>query len=79
MEVTFFGVRGSIPVSGEAFAAYGGHTSSYEVLCDDIQIVIDTGSGFQNIKLREDIPVLILFSHFHHDHIQGFTFNNSVF
>lgn len=79
MEVTFFGVRGSIPVSGEAFAAYGGHTSSYEVLCDDIQIVIDAGSGFQNIKLREDIPVLILLSHFHHDHIQGFTFNNSVF
>ena len=75
MQITFHGVRGSVPVSGPKFSKYGGHTSCLEVCTDDVQLIIDAGSGFQNVKLLEDRPLLLVFSHFHHDHIQGLAFN----
>ena len=75
MQITFHGVRGSVPVSGPKFSKYGGHTSCLEVCTNDVQIIIDAGSGFQNVKLLEDRPLLLVFSHFHHDHIQGLAFN----
>ena len=75
MQITFHGVRGSVPVSGPKFSKYGGHTSCLEVCTNDVQLIIDAGSGFQNVKLLEDRPLLLVFSHFHHDHIQGLAFN----
>ena len=79
MDVTFFGVRGSTPVSGKDFAEFGGNTTSLEIMTPQCQIIIDTGTGFRNIKLRDDVPVFILYSHFHHDHIQGLAFNPCLF
>ena len=43
-----------------------------------MQVVIDAGSGFQNVQIAEDRPVLLIFSHFHHDHIQGLAFNGDL-
>ncbi|MDB2390735.1 MBL fold metallo-hydrolase [Alphaproteobacteria bacterium] len=79
MDITFFGVRGSTPVSGKEFAEFGGSTTSLEIITPHCQIIFDTGSGFCNIKLREDVPVFIIYSHFHHDHIQGLAFNPNLF
>jgi len=75
MKIKFHGARGSVPVSGPDFAGYGGHTTCLELVSDAWQIVVDAGSGFQNVRLLEDRPVILLFSHFHHDHIQGLAFN----
>jgi phosphoribosyl 1,2-cyclic phosphodiesterase len=79
MDVTFFGVRGSTPVSGEDYVEFGGSTTALEVISPQCQIIFDTGSGFRNIMLRDDVPVFIIYSHFHHDHIQGLAFNPSLF
>ncbi len=75
MKIKFHGARGSVPVSGPDFAVYGGHTTCLELVSDAWQIVVDAGSGFQNVRLLEDRPVILLFSHFHHDHILGLAFN----
>ena len=74
-KVTFHGVRGSVPVSGKDFAIFGGHTTCVEISTPDLQIIIDTGSGFQNVKISDTGPVMIAYTHFHHDHIQGLAFN----
>jgi phosphoribosyl 1,2-cyclic phosphodiesterase len=54
---------------------YGGNTTCFELQFDRFQIFFDTGSGFQNASLENSKEILILFSHFHHDHIQGLAFN----
>ena len=45
--VKFWGVRGSIPVSGAEFSAYGGNTSCIEMLCGDHRLIFDAGSGLR--------------------------------
>jgi phosphoribosyl 1,2-cyclic phosphodiesterase len=79
MNVIFHGVRGSISVSGIEFSRYGGNTTCTEIMTDKAQIILDAGSGFQNVALANDRPIVILLSHFHHDHIQGLGFNPSLF
>ncbi len=79
MRVIFHGVRGSISASGVEFSDYGGHTTCTEIMTDAAQFIIDAGSGFQNVALADDRPIVILLSHFHHDHIQGLGFNPSLF
>ena len=74
MEITIYGVRGSIPTPGNEFSRFGGNTSCTEILHKDFQIIVDAGTGFKSINIRKDVPVLVLFSHFHHDHIQGLPF-----
>ena len=64
MRVTFHGVRGSISASGADFSDYGGHTICTEIMTDAAQIIIDAGSGFQNVALADDRPAVILLSHF---------------
>ena len=79
LEFHFWGVRGSIPVSNTTHSYFGGHTSCLEVRTKELQIFLDTGTGFQNTELQKNTPTIILFSHFHHDHIQGLLFGNSTF
>ena len=45
IQVTFHGVRGSVPVSGSDFSAYGGHTTCFEIRTSDIQIIVDAGAA----------------------------------
>ena len=80
MQVTAHGCRGSIPTASPDTMKYGGHTSCFELRFDGYQIVFDTGSGFQNLTLADSaVKKLILYSHFHHDHIQGLPFNAGLF
>ena len=79
-EITLHGVRGSYPATGEDFTKYGGNTTCFEINTDTIRIIIDTGTGFQNVQLNESSkPTYIFYTHFHHDHIQGLGNNIDLF
>ncbi|CAD5265998.1 Phosphoribosyl 1 [Alteromonas sp. 38] len=83
MRLTFYGVRGSIPTPGEAYARYGGNTACVHIeLTDGTDIVLDSGTGIRllgNNLRRKDTPVHLLLSHNHWDHIQGFPFFSPIF
>ena len=79
MKITLHGCRGSIAVSSKEFIKYGGYTSCYELRAGNTQIILDTGTGFQNVSFQKDSKKVILFSHLHHDHIQGLGFNSEIF
>lgn len=78
MRITFWGVRGSIPVPGPSTAAIGGNTSCVEVRIGKTIIVFDGGTGLRLLgqQLLKEMPLEahIFFSHVHWDHIQGFPF-----
>ena len=48
MQITFYGVRGSIPTPGAEFVRYGGNTACVHVeLVDGTDIVLDAGTGIR--------------------------------
>jgi phosphoribosyl 1,2-cyclic phosphodiesterase len=79
MRIKFYGTRGSVPVSNPESVVYGGNTTCVrlfsECLPEGVNVVIDAGTGFVPMVadlLREEIKdLLVLFSHYHHDHTQG--------
>lgn len=79
MRVTFWGVRGSIPIPGERTRRWGGNSSCIEVRQGDAPpLVLDCGTGARALgfklvgeKCRE---MDLIFSHFHMDHVFGFPF-----
>ncbi len=89
MEVTFWGVRGSIPCPGPDTVKYGGNTACLELYLEEIdrRIIIDAGSGIRllgNKLMAEQLPkgpiqADIFFTHTHWDHIMGFPFFTPVF
>ena len=88
MEVTFWGVRGSIPTPGPETNRYGGNTSCVSVRTTAGKlIIIDMGTGAVNLG-RSLLPTdfgsgkcdaTVLLSHTHWDHIQGFPFFPPIF
>ena len=78
MQVTFYGVRGSLSVSGPEYIRYGGHTACVHVsLKDGTQLILDAGTGIKNLGqrlLNETSDIHLLLTHNHWDHIQGFPF-----
>ncbi|MEM2983137.1 MAG: MBL fold metallo-hydrolase [Candidatus Bathyarchaeia archaeon] len=78
MKIRFWGVRGSIPTPGPLTAKIGGNTSCVEVRAGENLIILDGGTGMRplGLSLLDQMPVegIVLFSHFHWDHIQGFPF-----
>jgi phosphoribosyl 1,2-cyclic phosphodiesterase len=83
MEVTFYGVRGSIPAPGPSTVRYGGNTSCVLVrLASGSLVVLDCGTGARNLGLQLAAGdfgqgrgrATFLLSHAHWDHIQGFPF-----
>ena len=75
MKLKTHGCRGSIPNPSKEMLRYGGNTTCFELNMDDFQVFFDTGSGFQNAVLDNNKQIIIVFSHFHHDHLQGLAFN----
>ena len=83
IRVVIYGCRGSIPVNGAEFDEFGGSTSCILITSDDSKNVsiIDAGTGIRRLgqeimkdeTLREK-PIVIAFTHFHWDHIQGLPF-----
>lgn len=78
LQVKFWGVRGSIAVPAPNYMIYGGNTSCVEVRASGKLIIFDAGTGIRGLGaalLKEGISQgVILFSHTHWDHINGFPF-----
>ncbi len=76
--VRFWGVRGSLPVSGPDFQRYGGNTICIGMECGPNRLIFDAGSGIMpaGIAMKEDgiSAFHILFTHCHYDHIVGLPF-----
>jgi len=88
LRVKFWGVRGSYPTPGAETVKYGGNTASIEVRAGERTIILDAGTGIIPLgrELARTTPalaggarerageIMLLFSHLHHDHTQGFPF-----
>ncbi len=83
LKVKFWGVRGSYPAPGAGTIQYGGNTSCVEVTAGGRTIILDAGTGIiplgrelarRAAQEKRSIELLLLFSHLHHDHTQGFPF-----
>lgn len=79
MKVKFWGVRGSYPTPGAGTVKYGGNTASVEIRAGERTIILDAGTGIiplgrELARTRRAGELLLLFSHLHHDHTQGFPF-----
>lgn len=78
LRVKFWGVRGSYPAPGAGTVKYGGNTACVEIHAGDRTIILDAGTGIiplgRELARRRALEVILLFSHLHHDHTQGFPF-----
>ncbi len=72
------GVRGSIPTYNADTSYYGGSTPCVEIVTNEAQVIFDCGTGFSKVNFSNNLPSIIIISHFHHDHIQGIPFNKTL-
>lgn len=82
MHISLWGVRGSMPTFNPGTTRYGGHTSCIEVEQDGWLLVLDAGSGIQNLNNSPNLDnhrIDILLTHLHIDHIQGLGFFKVLF
>lgn len=92
--IKFYGVRGSHPNPSKHTLNYGGNTACVEINVNGHKVIIDAGTGIINLgnelikeyiasgtnnQNRKPISLTMLFSHTHHDHIQGFPFFKPAF
>ena len=78
MLISFYGVRGSIAAPGPSTAKYGGNTSCVHIrLNSGENVIFDAGTGIRALGtklVQHDESLLLLLSHEHWDHIQGYPF-----
>ena len=82
MQITFWGVRGSVPTPHPRTLKYGGNTPCVEVRTPEGHtIILDCGTGVTHLGkiLAENTPpdglkLMVFLTHFHWDHIQGLPF-----
>lgn len=81
IDMTFWGVRGTLPVSGDRYLKYGGNTSCVTLEFPRQQFfVFDCGSGIKNLgdsflaQQRKGLNAKIFISHPHWDHINAIPF-----
>ena len=83
MQLTFYGVRGSIPTPGAQYVRYGGNTACVHIeLSDGTDISLDAGTGIRLLGdklVKKQTPIHILLTHNHWDHIQGFPFFTPIY
>lgn len=82
MDIEFWGVRGTMPVSGKDKEKYGGRTPCASIIsaAGDI-VIVDAGTGIRALGERlmarrdaDDLSLHILLTHFHLDHTIGLPF-----
>ncbi len=84
VNVTFYGVRGSCPCSGDRYRRYGGNTSCLVIDIEgDEPLIVDLGTGLRAYGdvLHREVRALgtpmhatALLTHLHFDHILGIPF-----
>jgi len=79
LRVKFWGVRGSYPTPGAGTVKYGGNTACVEIRAGERTIILDAGTGIiplgrELVRQKRANEIVLLFSHLHHDHTQGFPF-----
>lgn len=77
MKVRFWGVRGSIAVSGTDYLHTGGNTTCVEITSGGHRLILDGGTGLRALGASLGVAPLeatLLFTHLHWDHIQGVPF-----
>jgi phosphoribosyl 1,2-cyclic phosphodiesterase len=84
VNVTFYGVRGSCPCSGDRYRRYGGNTSCLLVEVEgDEPLILDLGTGLRALgddlltevrALGAPLHATALLTHLHFDHILGLPF-----
>ena len=83
LKIKFWGVRGSYPAPGAETVKYGGNTACVEIRAGERTIILDAGTGIiplgrdlmkRAAQEKRSLEVLLLFSHLHNDHTQGFPF-----
>lgn len=83
MIVKVWGSRGSIASSGPDTVRYGGNTSSIQIAGDDATVLLlDAGTGLRHAGVAlagTGVPVHLLLTHLHMDHIQGLGFFRPLF
>jgi len=82
-QVTFWGVRGTIPCPLVSHMQFGGNTSCIEVRAGGSRIIFDAGTGLRLLGKRFQADgverATLLLSHTHLDHISGFPFFGPAF
>ena len=86
-KLKFYGVRGSIPICSPSVNKFGGNTTCFylDLLTknpkDKVIVIFDAGTGIRQLgkdiasgKIKLTDYILIHFTHFHWDHIQGLPF-----
>ena len=83
MLITFYGVRGSIAAPGPDTVKYGGNTSCVHVrLNSGENLIFDAGTGIRKLGMKlaqTSEPLLLMLSHGHWDHIQGYPFFEPIY
>lgn len=83
MQLTFYGVRGSIPAPGPEYIKFGGNTACVHIRTNDgTDLILDAGTGIKKLGqklLVETGDIHILLTHNHWDHIQGFPFFTPIY
>jgi len=81
MQLSAWGVRGTLPMPQEGYIRYGGHTSCYSLqFSPERHIIFDAGSGIKNFGSEllkaghSRITADLLITHPHWDHISAFPF-----
>lgn len=83
LKIKFWGVRGSYPTPEMNKIKTGGNTACVEISAGNRTIILDAGTGIIPLGRelarraaieKRGLELLMLFSHLHHDHIQGFPF-----
>jgi len=79
MKIKFWSVHGSYPTPGTGTVKYGENTASVEVQAGSRTTILDAGTGIiplgrELARTKRAGELLLLFSHLHHDHTQGFPF-----
>ena len=86
MELTFWGVRGTLPVPGEGSLKYGGNTSCVSLEFARGQLLVfDAGTGIKSLsdrlakETRQRLEAKIFVSHPHWDHINALPFFSPLY